>query len=633
MAAGAPGHAAGLASTRAGCLVAIATAGLLMSGVAQAVDFGHARLASKIGEPLVIVIPLGGLTTADIGTLSARAAPASEWSKAGLTPPVPLGTLRVTLTGDASSLAGRSLRIESPEAFPGPLADLLLQVRTATGEQRYQVSLVTAESRVAESIEGPRVSVPRGSSAAGPSSDVAGTRIRVRRGDTMFAIGRRHAVQGVSIYQLMLALQRANPQAFIQSNINLVRAGANLTMPSMAEMLAISDAEARRQFVAQTAAFMRLRGRQAANVPFASGNAASGGVSPPEATGAPQAAGQSTDVLRLSGAGAAADTRTAQGHALADAQGRVSQLQDNVKHLNEALQAQGEAARNAASQGAQALGQSLQDIANAVSEASQQAAAQASAAESAGAATGSAAGASAGAPGAASGASPAAQGATPGSSPGTPESTLGSSASTQGSTAGTRGPAVGPSGAVAAASGVGTSAGAGGSGASANNGGAGLPAGSGTGLGASTGAGGTAPGASAAGGAPGSPGATGSTAAPAGSAMPLGANLTTPAQQAKAHANAVEQERAASAETAGRVSWLQDHLLGVMTALLALIVAIIAWLLRRANAARDEAEGEPQITEAMVREKLQGIDLDLPRVDPGSPTTPQPDPGSSAPKT
>src|SRR5690606_13872115 len=60
-----------------------------------------------------------------------------------------------------------------------------------------------------------------------------------------------------------------------------------------------------------------------------------------------------------------------------------------------------------------------------------------------------------------------------------------------------------------------------------------------------------------------------------------------------------------------RASWIQDHLLGVMTGLLALIVLIIAWLLRRANAARDEADAQPRVTEAMVRERIQDIDLDL----------------------
>jgi pilus assembly protein FimV len=89
--------------------------------------------------------------------------------------------------------------------------------------------------------------------------------------------------------------------------------------------------------------------------------------------------------------------------------------------------------------------------------------------------------------------------------------------------------------------------------------------------------------------------------------------------EASAHAEAVE--RKATERTRNRVSWLQDHLLGVMTGLLALIVFIIAWLLRRANVARDEAEGEPRITEAMVQEKLQDIDLNLPG-EPSHPSTP-----------
>lgn len=61
------------------------------------------------------------------------------------------------------------------------------------------------------------------------------------------------------------------------------------------------------------------------------------------------------------------------------------------------------------------------------------------------------------------------------------------------------------------------------------------------------------------------------------------------------------------------MSWIQEHMLGVITGLLALIVLIIAWLLRRANIARDD-DGDDQpsaITEAMVQEKLDKINLDL----------------------
>ncbi|HEY9573666.1 MAG TPA: peptidoglycan-binding protein LysM, partial [Pusillimonas sp.] len=61
------------------------------------------------------------------------------------------------------------------------------------------------------------------------------------------------------------------------------------------------------------------------------------------------------------------------------------------------------------------------------------------------------------------------------------------------------------------------------------------------------------------------------------------------------------------------VSWFQEHLLASITALLALIVLVIAWVLRRINAARDDGgDGHPAlITEAMVKEKLDQINLDL----------------------
>ncbi len=95
--------------------------------------------------------------------------------------------------------------------------------------------------------------------------------------------------------------------------------------------------------------------------------------------------------------------------------------------------------------------------------------------------------------------------------------------------------------------------------------------------------------------------------------------------EAKASANAEAAELRASVQTQHRVNWLQDHLLGVMTALLALIVFIIAWLLRRANAARDEADADPRITEAMVQEKLQDIDLELPPSTQSEPTGSRPE--------
>ncbi|CAM5180944.1 hypothetical protein CDEF62S_05895 [Castellaniella defragrans] len=559
----------------------LAVLGALAAPAVQAATFGHARLASAAGQPLVIVVPVTNLSAADLQALSARPAPAAAWAQAGLTPPVTLTTLTVSVTPGVGGHAGRALRIQSPEPFSGALADVLLDVRTATGSERYQVSLIgpglaqgsasapaRAASQGASSAKGSAVgSAPKATSVR----RVPGGTIRVRTGDTMLAIAHRHAVDGVSVYQLMLALQRANPQAFIDKNINLVRAGSALAVPSVADMLSISDAEARRQFVAQTAAFDRLRGREAgAAQAVRAGQASAGTVS--ESSGreriAPRPAAQ--DRVRLSeGRKDRADTRAARGHAMKDAESRVGQLQDNVQNLNQALQAQGEAASHAVADGANAIGTSIQKIAGAISQASHEAAAQA--ADRAASESSSAPGANgAGTNGAGAGAS------LPGAAPGETIGGIPSGGANSGSSASGAAPATDVKAAGSMSAGTASAAAAGGK---------------------------SAPGAS------------------VDHDSLFGAAGGTPASEAQAHANAEAAELHASEQTQHRVNWLQDHLLGVMTALLALIVFIIAWLLRRANAARDESDAEPRVTEAMVQEKLQGVDLELPPREPGAPSS------------
>lgn len=95
----------------------------------------------------------------------------------------------------------------------------------------------------------------------------------------------------------------------------------------------------------------------------------------------------------------------------------------------------------------------------------------------------------------------------------------------------------------------------------------------------------------------GAPGAQG-TSAPAATDEPAG----TPAEK-----------NAAS----GMPSWLADNLLVIVTAVLALIAFVIAWLLRRAGARRDDddedtyAYNEPVLDTAALNRKLDTINLDL----------------------
>ncbi len=698
-------------------------AGLLGSSGAFAATFGHARIASPQGEPLVIRVPVSGLSDADVQALAAGPAAAEDWAQAGLTPPVALDSLRIAVEPGVRP-EGRVLRVSSPQPFSGPVADLLLDVRTASGSQRYQVSLLTGAHAPAPAPAAGGAAAPAGGAAVGAAPHTSGARvpagaIHVRRGDTMFAIARRHAVDGVTVYQLMMALQRANPQAFIQRNVNLVKAGAQLVVPGMDELLAISDREARRQFQVQAAAFAAMRGRMAGAVAAApaqaEGAAGQGRVSEaaPSAEAAP-AAGRG-DHLQLSDAqgarkDAAADARTSRQLESADRQARIGQLEDNVQHLNEALKGQGEAARNAVIDGAKGIGDSIASVAQAIVDAGKAEEADAAMRQSAAdprqaggagaggpggsnAATGAAAGgasgsgaangAAAGGPGGSIGANGAAAAGSGGSAgangagtsgSGGPSGTNGASSGAAGASGssganGANGAAAGgASGAAAAAaagmgagagapggaaaggsngvagssgaagagspgaSGAGGSngsagagaggpsgaagangaaaAGAGGSGANGSGAGGASAGGSGTGGSASAGATGSAPQGSA-----GSPAATGSQGA-AGSANGASANPLEAVASPEAAARAAQTEAEAAQRSQGVVDWLQEHLLVTMTGLLALIVFIIAWLLRRAGSARDETYDAALATEAKVRETLKDIDLELkPRQD------------------
>ncbi|MEO6985353.1 MAG: FimV/HubP family polar landmark protein [Paralcaligenes sp.] len=655
---------------------------MLMGSNSYAAALGHSRIVSEPGQALRMDVPIYELSADDLRSFTVSVAPAAAWTQAGLTPPVALSSLQLKVV-HGTVVGSRVVRFSSSQPFNGPVADLLLEVHTATGQQQYQISvLATSPHRIA--VGGAEGHSDAANAATGARQANIGhrslVRLHVRRGDTLFGIARNHAVKGVSVYQLMVALQRANPQAFINQNMNLVKAGATLQVPDMASLTAISDREARRIFQKQALAFAQYRQRLAGekSVPLRGGPANKGTVAPETAAPPPSAAARPGDQVRLSSDGtsaadARADNRVATSKGIADSQQRVSQLEENVQHINQALQGQGEVAKDVVIGAAKGLGKAIADAAGVVAGATggSTGSSNGNRATSAMAQTGGLSGgqASPGVAGKASGS--AANGGQPSGvsqaaivasgSSGAPLSgsesvAAGSSSSGTGASASngasltsggksavsatgtesspvapTKGAATGNTaagntatgniaiaetstangaagntvshvaGSVAAGKTVESSVAAGNSAAgrstSENSGTDNVSAGSNAATGVAAGssaAASAASGSNAAGnGATGAAAATGNTAKAADSVAGVGNQTSNKAGQS--------------------VSWFQEHLLGVITALLALFVLVIAWLLRRANIARDDDSDDraSTITEAMVKEKLDQVNLDL----------------------
>jgi pilus assembly protein FimV len=77
----------------------------------------------------------------------------------------------------------------------------------------------------------------------------------VRSGETLWPIAKKLKPRGITTRQMAMALLRANPQAFIDGNVNKLRAGATLAIPQRAFIEQLDAATARTQFNAQTRAW------------------------------------------------------------------------------------------------------------------------------------------------------------------------------------------------------------------------------------------------------------------------------------------------------------------------------------------------------------------------------------------
>jgi pilus assembly protein FimV len=90
--------------------------------------------------------------------------------------------------------------------------------------------------------------------------------VRVQPGDTLRRIAAQTQPPGLSLDQMLVSLYRANPQAFINDNMNLLRSGAVLKVPAAEEVGRLDNSEARQIIRAQAKDFNAFRQRLAGAV-------------------------------------------------------------------------------------------------------------------------------------------------------------------------------------------------------------------------------------------------------------------------------------------------------------------------------------------------------------------------------
>lgn len=143
----------------------------------------------------------------------------------------------------------------------------------------------------------------------------------------------------VSLDQMLIALLRANPHAFINNNVNLIRAGATVRIPSVEDAAQIDISEAHRSIVAQSRDFGTYA-RKLASAPIQvgaeeSGRSMSGRISAKVKEDA--SANPAQDKLTLSKKESnekGSEDEIARERKAADESSQVAALRKNIESLN-----------------------------------------------------------------------------------------------------------------------------------------------------------------------------------------------------------------------------------------------------------------------------------------------------------
>ncbi len=368
----------------------------------QSAGLGKLTVSSALGQVLAAEIELVSIQPGELDSLSARVASPESYRDARIEYSSVLRLLRFSVEKRANGQP--YLKATSVAPINEPFVDVLIEVTWPAGrlQREYPILLDPpgfSEARAAvpaaaAPAPAPLAAAPAAAAApdapapmpaasgspsaktemaaASPAPDAEGKTSRdsygpVEKGETLSKIAGEVKPSALSMEQMLVALYRENKAAFIDNNMNLLKAGQILRVPSAEEVGKISGKEANeevrthvsnwktyREGLAGGVAAMPARGESART---ASGQVGAAAVSPP-----PSVSAEPKDMLKLSktegakGAGAAGKSGgpqdrvsamqeeiTAKDKALKESQSRVADLEKQIRDMQRLVDLKGSA--------------------------------------------------------------------------------------------------------------------------------------------------------------------------------------------------------------------------------------------------------------------------------------------------
>ena len=343
---------------------AVACAGFYADD-ALALTLGRITLQSALGEPLRAEIDLPQITPAEADSLKATTAAPEIFRAQGMEYTQGMSNLQIKLQRRPDGRAVLKLSTDRP--VNEPFLDLVLDANWGSGHIVRSYTMLfdpPALGRAAPGVTAPAQisalptppppppanrtpAVRRYTEPAAPAAPRAAAArpapadgVTVQAGDTAGRLASAYKPAGVSLDQMLVAMMQANPDAFVQGNVNRLKAGAVLQMPDQAAAQSTPAPQARQMLAAQARDFNDFRRKLAGVAPTAevaaAQRSASGSVQARVEDKKPATA--APDKLTLSKGAVkgqkAVEEQVAKDKQADDAASRMAELSKNINDLN-----------------------------------------------------------------------------------------------------------------------------------------------------------------------------------------------------------------------------------------------------------------------------------------------------------
>lgn len=272
---------------------------MVIPGVSFSLGLGDIEVNTALNQPLYAEIKLHSIHRDELEDMRVTVAPDAAFKRAGIDRPFVLNRLRFA---PKINKAGQAvIEITSKTAVREPFLNFLLEVQWPNGRllREYTILLdppVMFEQADTVGIQPPVTDQRTGTAASfinDPSSAAANeseyrrspvnrteqTRIspasqprpqtyQTKAGDTLSEIAADlRPEDNISLAQMMIALQRANPESFIRGNINELMAGVIMRVPTREELAAVDRVQASAEVLRHNTLWRQYRAKLTANVP------------------------------------------------------------------------------------------------------------------------------------------------------------------------------------------------------------------------------------------------------------------------------------------------------------------------------------------------------------------------------